>query len=253
MKTVKWLMTMVCLLFVLGSISETKVRAETVLLGIGEYPPYHSKDLPGLGIYSRIVTAIFEAADVDVQFKFYPWKRALINAESGRVDGTALWEYNAEYEKRFHVSEAVVEISAHFFHLKTRSFDWETIDDLQGLRIGGLIGGYYGDEFQRAEELGEIEVDRVSTETQNLKKLLLGRIQALPISVESVQDILQKEGMIARSEELTYHPKPLYTVTVHLLLSKKVEKNSFIITKFNKALRELKRLGTIDRIMKDMD
>lgn len=231
-----------CLLIALCSASHAK---NSIVVSIGEYPPYHSKDLPGFGVGSKIVTDIFKSAGVEVTYTFRPWKRALVNAQKGKVDGTALWEYSPEYEKTLYLSDPVFETTYNLFHLKDMVFDWKKIEDLQKFKFGGLIGGYYGEGLEEALKSGKINMDRITAEHLNLKKLLAGRIDILPISVEVAKKILEKEGMMSKMENLTYHPKPLYSVTMHLMLSKKDQENRLLIEKFNEILKQFKSSGAI--------
>ncbi|MBI9091175.1 MAG: hypothetical protein JEZ12_18335 [Desulfobacterium sp.] len=56
----------------------------------------------------------------------------------------------------------------------------KNIDDLHGLKIGGIIKFSYGEEFDKAEDSGKLNVQRVSTDVQNIKKLLAGRFHIYP-------------------------------------------------------------------------
>jgi len=49
---------------------------ESLVLGIGEWNPLNSKDLPGNGIASQIVTEAFKGVDIGGEYKYYPWQRA---------------------------------------------------------------------------------------------------------------------------------------------------------------------------------
>ena len=47
---------------------------------------------------------------------------------------------------------------------KEKAIDWQTIDDLKGLKVGATTGYFYGEAFAHAEKAGEITVIRASSE-----------------------------------------------------------------------------------------
>ena len=122
------------------------VSSKPLTITVSEYPPYHSKDLPGFGINAQIVTAAFESQDISIDYKqMNTWKEAFDYAAQGKADAAALWEYNQAHEEDFLISEPVYKISAHFFFNNLLDFSWRNVSDLKGYTISALIGGYYGD------------------------------------------------------------------------------------------------------------
>jgi polar amino acid transport system substrate-binding protein len=108
-----------------------------------------------------------------------------------------------------------------------------------------------GAEFQNAEKTGKIEVQRVSDDETNFKKLRSGRIKLFPIIVDVGYDMLHN---LFKPEEVSlfkYHPKPVDSATFHLLLSKKVPKNERLIVLFNKGLQRLKDSGKYDQFFEE--
>jgi polar amino acid transport system substrate-binding protein len=83
------------------SIVTTSFAAETLLLTNGEWPPYLSKNLKYYGSASRIVTEAFALEGINVEYKFFPWKRAYKNAELGIWDGSVVWFDTPELRKFF--------------------------------------------------------------------------------------------------------------------------------------------------------
>ena len=66
----------VILTWLLFILSACPLRAETIVLTTGEYPPFNSVFIKHQGLMPRIVTEAFRVEDIDVLYKFYPWKRA---------------------------------------------------------------------------------------------------------------------------------------------------------------------------------
>jgi len=243
MKIVKILLVV---LFVCSSVTSGSAE-ETIRLASGEWPPYQSEELKYAGVASRIVTEAFALEGIKVEFGYFPWKRSYKLAETGQWDGTFLWFDTPERREIFYISDPVMDIQYVFFHLKSYSFDWNTIDDLKGIEIGATAEYDMGKEFQSAEKAGEIKVQRVPTDEQNFKKLLLGRIQIFPCDSEAGYAMIQKNLTPDQIELFTHHPKPVKADPHNLLLSKKVERNKRMIELFNKGLKQLKESGKFDQ------
>ena len=240
------------LLLFLLLFSSSVVVAKPLIITVSEYPPYHSKYLPGFGINAQIVTAAFESQKVAIDYQqMNTWKEAFDYAGQGKADAAALWEYNQAYEEDFLISEPVYKISAHFFYNNSLNFSWRNISDLKGYTISALIGGYYGDAFEAAEKSEEIKVIRVYDETENVKKLVDGAIDLAPLYITSFNYVLKTQGLAAKKAAFSYHPKPLFTNSVHLLLPKKNPKSEYNMFLFNEGLEVIKSNGALQSILND--
>lgn len=227
-------------------------QQRTLRLGVDEFPPYISEELPGQGLMCRIISESFALSGIGVRFVFVPWKRALVSAEAGDfLDGTPAWFATPERRAAFYVSDPLVKDSQSFFHLKTLSFDWTTVEDLKGLRIGGTLGYDYGQAFMEAEKAGTLKVDWVSRDSSNFKKLLLNRIQIFPMNTFAGYALLKREFSEAERSRITRHPHPLRREPLHLLLSKKVEGHDVLMEAFNEGLKTLRRTGRYGEILKE--
>lgn len=225
----------------LGSLQ----AAEPVRLTNGEWPPYLGEHLPHHGVASRIVAEAFALQGIEVQWEFHPWARSLKMAEQGERDGSAVWLYNAERAQRFHISDPVVESGYYLFHRKSRAFDWREIDDLRGLRIAGTRGYDYGAAFQQAEAAGELQVIRLTGDEQGFRQLLAGRVELFPVDKVVGFDMLYQRFSAAERQQLSFHPKPLRSDSLHLLLSRDVPGNAERIERFNRGLAQLRDSGRV--------
>ncbi|TWI65065.1 polar amino acid transport system substrate-binding protein [Desulfobotulus alkaliphilus] len=248
-KSIKILCVFFCLPFLMPSL--IFAAPPLVRLGVDEFPPYISKDLPGYGILGQIVAESFERAGFEAVYVFVPWKRALKSVEEGEfLDGTPAWFRTPEREAAFYVSDALVDDSQSFFHLKDFPFDWEKIEDLKGVQIGATLGYDYGEDFARAYDKEEISVEWVSRDVQNFRKLLVERIQVFPMNTLAGYGILQTDFSEQDAARITHHPRPLRAEALHLLLSKKNPENAAVMERFNRGLKELKKSGRYDEILK---
>ena len=136
-----------------------------------------------------------------------------------------------------------------FFHLKTAPFNWQTIEDLKGMKIGGTIGYTYGQEFDRAVDSGKISIDWASLDLQNFKKLVAGRIDIFPQELDVGYGII---GELPETEaaRITHHPKTIIETTHHLLFSKKIKKNRRLLHVFNTGLSDLREQGKLEPFFK---
>ncbi|MDN3611568.1 transporter substrate-binding domain-containing protein [Vibrio ostreicida] len=216
----------------------------------GDYPPYHSESLPGYGLNTQIVTAAFKAKNVDVSYRHLDsWQQAFDDAKQGNADATALWEFNPAYLRDFYVSDTVYKINAHFYHKKTLKFNWDNVADLQGLTISALFGGFYGDDFEEAERKGEITVIRTHDEKENVMKLLDDQVDIAPLYIAYVNYVLKSEGLESELGNLTYHPKPLFINSLHLLLPRARDDSLETMETFNQGLKLIKADGTLQAIL----
>ena len=139
-------LTISCLFFSTTGFCQ---EPETVRLTNGEWPPYLSEKSYKYGLYSHIVEEAFKIMGIKVEYGFFPWKRSFKLAENGDWDGSTVWAYSPEREKKFLFSEPIGHGCHVFFHLKDFKFDWQTEDDLQGIKIGGTIGYRYLVEIEK--------------------------------------------------------------------------------------------------------
>lgn len=225
---------------------------EMIRLGVDEFLPYISQNLPGYGFLPRIISESFALSGVKVKYHFVPWKRALITAQRGSLDGTPAWFRTPEREQLFYISAPLVDDSQSFFHLREFPFEWKTVDDLKGISIGATLGYDYGDAFTSAEKMGQLKVRRVTRDLQNFKKLFAKRIMVFPMNTFAGYAILHKNFDSKMVSLVTHHSLPIRSEPLYLLLSKKNPRNEQLIQLFNQGLKTLRKNGTYDQYVKEM-
>ena len=225
---------------------------ETIRIAIGEWQPILSKHAPHYGFAAHVITEAFARQGIQVEYGFYPWKRAYLIAKEGvSWDGTAVWLHNEERAKDFYYSDPVVPTTVSFFHLVDVDFDWESIEDLGDTKIGVTSGYSYGPEFDSAVKTGEMNAEESRTDRLNLQKLLRGRIEAFPGEVAVMYSLIRELFSPETAARFTHHPKALLKQPQHLLISKADPDNERWIREFNTGLKKLKESGRYDRIMED--
>lgn len=222
---------------------------DVVRLTTGEYPPHHSEHLAHNGVLSRIVEEAFAEEGLRVEWGFFPWRRAYLLAATGQWHGTATWGRLPEREAEFLLSEPVFDIQLAFFHLKDRPFQWQSMADLAGVRIGATLEYTYGERFESAAELGEITVDWARDDETNLRKLLAGRIDVFPVDIETGYFLMARHFSPQDMERVTYNRRMLSISPSYLLLSRAHRDSERLISVFNRGLARLHASGRVDRYL----
>jgi len=249
MKTIgEWVLVIfIVLVFSVSSLAQEKIH-----LANGEWKPFVSENLKYYGVISQIISESFALEGVKVEFDFLPWGRGIDQAENGDIDGTLLWVKNPKREKKFYFSEMpILPSNLVFWHLKSYKFDWENIEDLKKVEIGGLVKAYYGEEFKKAEQSGDIYIERTPHDEMNFRKLLKKRIHVGIIELDVGYDILREHYTSAQAQLLTPHPKPLRSSYYYLLLSKKTKRNARMIKLFNQGFKKLKESGKVKQYFEE--
>ena len=230
------------------TVSGHSFAGETITILNGEWAPYTSEKLKHFGVSSHIVTEAFALSGIKVNYDFYPWARIGKMVEYGKKGGiTLIYTKTPEREKYAVYSDPILVAKSVFFHLKRTPFDWETIDDLKGVTMGGTLSYNYGPEIHAAEKNEAITIQWVSTDFQNIKKLLAERIDIFPIALDVGYALLNAEFSREEAQLITYHPKPYIVQKFHVMISVKNNAHKRLIRLFNKGLRSLKDSGTFDR------
>lgn len=221
---------------------------EPVRLTNGDWAPY-LQPKPPYGIVSQIVEAAFAEAGIPVTWGFFPWSRSYVLARDGRWDGAAAWSCSRERFKEFFFSEPLLPFDYVFFYRRDRDFDWQSIEDLKGLRIGLTQNYVYGDTIRRIKESGIAELDVTTSDEINFRKLLAGRIDLFPMDAVVGEVLLSRLFSADQVARLAIHPKVVHSANLHLLLSRRVTGNRGRMEQFNTGLKALRRRGGVKAIV----
>jgi polar amino acid transport system substrate-binding protein len=238
-------------LVLLGQFS-AGAMAETIRITNGEWPPFTSEHLAHKGPLSRIVTEAFALEGITVEYGYFPWKRAYDYARTGKWDGSVGWAPTPKHLQDFHMSTPVITVDKGLFHLKNIPFDWNSIDDLKGWRVGGTAGYAYGDEWDRAIREGKFKVDEVTTDEQNIRKLLLRRVDVVAMEVDVANHLLRTLLTPEEAATITQHPKLVMQTPISLALSRQSARNPELLKRFNRGLQRLTENGAYERYVQEL-
>lgn len=232
----------------LMAISGHTHAKEMVYITNGEWAPYLSQDLPHYGVASHLVKEAFATQGIDVVYGFFPWKRSYKLAKEGHWHGSVVWVRTPEREDAFIYSDVVITDYEHLFHLKSLPLDWKTIEDLEGLRIGGTLHTAYP-IFEAAEKKNILILVRSGTYENLYHRLLKRRIDAIP-QVSAVGEFLIRTQLNPyEQQKITFSSTIIQKREYALILTKAIEENKRYLTLFNRGLERLRQTGRYDQMM----
>ena len=238
-------------LVLLGPFS-AGAMAETIRITNGEWPPFTSERLANKGPLSRIVAEAFALEGITVEYGYFPWKRAYDYARTGKWDGSVGWAPTPKHLQDFHMSAPVITVDKGLFHLKNIPFDWKSIDDLKGWRVGGTAGYAYGDEWDKAVREGKLKVDEVTSDEQNIRKLLLRRVDVVAMEVDVANHLIRTLLTPEEAAAITKHPKLVMQTPICLALSRQSARSPELLERFNRGLQRLTESGAYERHIQEL-
>lgn len=174
-----------------------------------------------------------------------PWKRAFVEIDKAQAGIGGLYK-NAERLARYDFSDPIYTENIAVYYQRARPFAFHSVTDLYGKTVGVLRGWSYGDVFDAAVRAGSITVEEVSSDRSNFLKLKDGRVDAVLAVEESGKTNLATPGIFGIDQAATY----LASYPVHLAFNKRAAKTELLAC-FNKALLDMKRDGSFDRIVRE--
>ena len=227
---------------------------EMVTISTGEWAPFLSEHREYGGIAARIVTAAFNAVDLDVVYRWYgeSWERAKQDALHGKVDLSALWYHTEDRARVFTFTDPVIDVATVFFHHKDAPFDWKSLDAIDASKVIGVTRGYsYGQEFDAAKETGLFRHEVADRDTLNFRKLLRRRIDAFVIGELVGHDILSRSFNPSERMALAVHPLKISKAPMFLIAARDNPQATPLLARFNDGLRSLRDSGEYEAIMRD--
>ena len=222
------------------------LAADTVRLVQYEASPMAAAHLPDGGVWCRTARAAFALQGHTLTITWAPVKRAMDMVAQGEADFSLGWLKTPEREERFRFSAApIAESPVALFHRSDTAFDWNTLDDLQGLRIGDRLGNVNGgDAYLAAERAGTLTVERVGTDEQNIRKLLTGRIDVVIGAATMIRGVLEDRFSEGERVQIVAHPKPLHVVRGYAIFNRQLA--PALIQAFDNGMDRLRRSERLD-------
>ncbi len=230
----------------LGLLWISSAQASEIGVGTSLWPPYVDPKLPGQGLAISIVVTAFERAGYEPVLTIGPWGHTLEDTKAGTTSVIgAVWK-TAEREQDFVFTDPYLSNEIKFLKRRGDRFDFETLEDLSGLRIGVVYRYAYEDAFDKASSFTRAPETHV---VPNLLQLLAGNID-LVVGDERTLRYEISRHLQERKRELEFLSKPLASRRLHVAVSRRHPEPEKLVEDFNRALETMREDGTYRSLLR---
>ncbi len=241
------MMVTICLPFITAPVTAT----EKLSFLTGEWLPYTSDRLERGGVLVELVRSVVSEMDMHAEFTFYPWKRAERLAENG-IAFAAFPYGKTDYRlSRFRFSDNLFSTPTVFFYRRNSLpiTEYGRFEDLRSFRIGGNHGYNYVRWFKSAG------LDLVLAESQEQLIKMLGKKRVDLIAIDPGAGWMMIDKLFpGRRDQFAIMKRPIERnageLGSHLMVSPDYPNHSELISRFNRALRRIRKNGTYASIIK---
>ena len=237
------------IIFLFAATAVADEKPTKIRLTNGEWAPYQSKDLPGYGVSSQLVTKAFEAVGIEVEYGFFPWNRAMLLVEQGAWDGTFMWVLTPERERFYLASDPLFVLREVIFYSKDNPVEAKELEDLNGKVMGALDSSAFGQQFAPLIDDGSIIVARVPNNQQLFQMLAMGRVDFVPELETSGYEAALEHLTEDQQKQISHLERLTYPWSYHLLISRQTEHGPYFVDAFNRGMEIIRANGEFDRII----
>lgn len=232
-----------CLLLLLSLSSPWLAHAndKTIHLTSLEWPPYASEELPQQGAAIAIATAAFASMGYKLHVTFFPWSRAVAFSQEpdNLFIGYLPEYYSSDTAKKFIYSDAFSVGPLGFAERKDKSITWSELEELTPYRIG-IVQDYINTEkFDDMVKNKSIVTSSTLNDTNNLRKLVSGRIDLAVIDQHVMKYLLNNVSDLAENtDEIQFNAKLLEEKKLYICFNK-TEEGYVMVEIFNQGLKNI--------------
>ncbi len=222
--------------------------AETIQVVGTEYPPftYTLPDGKIGGFAFDLLRTMFDQLKIDATFTLYPWKRAETML-SENPNTLAFLARNEKREALYHWVGPVYPRALYLYRLKSRpEVQLNAVEDVTPYRIG-VVRGYSSIAEILNAGVPQANLEEVSNDTLNIKKLFERRIDLLPNNDMVLANLLRQEGHTLDEVEKAFVITSEGKNDFHFGLSKATDAQ--LAQQLQQALEALKQSGEYDKIL----
>lgn len=237
-------------IFMLTSVSLSHAGSHAVRVSADPWEAFiigNEGESPTGGYGPEITKEIFKRLGIEYEIMIYPYERCLLQMQSGERDMLLLVKKTPEREKYMLYSVAAVS-DPQLLYYSTNvvgNFEINHWSELKGYTVGGINSFNYGEFGKYIEEIGTT-FDLVDTDTQNLKKLLSGRVDFIILNRSSAM-WFEKQNPKYRGK-IKAVSMAIDESEFYFALSKK-GKATALLPKINEVLTAMKADGSMDKIL----
>lgn len=235
--------------FALIALADSARAVDVVkITGHPNWPPFSWQDGDKIvGIGAELAEIVFK--DVGLTVLSVPsgnWKRAQAQVEFGAVD-VLMAAYKTKERTAYaaYPGTPFMEDVNVLWVARGKEFAFREWGDLKDKKGTAMLGESYGQGFDDYIK-AHLQIDWVSTPTQSLQKLTLGRADYYPFSLHA--GMIQIKQMDLESR-ITYLEKPISAENIYIAISKKSKFLSYL-PRIEAAIRARRADGTVDRLIR---
>lgn len=244
------------LLLIFGFRSVMATETLEITLVEDPWPPYIEgaidSEVAG-GVLINLYKEVFSRIDgVRVKYILLPWKRALLDVENGTHDGIMALFKNPERVKIMDFTEPVFEGRTMLWYSTSKfpaGVEWNKVDQLTPYRIVILRASAMGAPLMEAKEKGmPLNIIQVNSHLQQFQMLFHGRAEIAPLTEIVGYHLIKQHNWSGKIAPMS---KPLSAGDQYFLAFSKKSPARHLIPQINSVLREMKKSGLVDEILKN--
>lgn len=203
-------------------MADSSNKDNRIIVGIDEWPPYHSEHLNHFGFGTHIIVEAFKAVGVETQIKFMPWKRALGESHDGIILDATIWGGYTDWIDTHYGSDPVIKGEYVLFIRKGLTLDFQNPGSFKGLRFGNLVGEGIPDQLQEiVAKKGLLEIQSTVTVKALFQMLVYDRIDMIAINRAAGLSAMKEYLSEADRTQVAIHPDRFRLSLYRLVLSNK--------------------------------
>lgn len=218
---------------------------DTLLLVTRNFPPYCIENEERPGFITEIIVSVLQEIGCKYKIKYYPWARCELMVLQGEAWATYPFSTNQQRDSLYWFSSTIGYSTQKFFYYGEKPIElFEKLEDLKGLRIGGVLGYYYNQDFSDAN----LSVEYTHSEILGLKKLYTQRIDLISFN-EIIGWRMISEQYPSEEHQFGTLEMPLREIELKMMVSKRMQNSEVLLQKFNTALARFKKSETYIEIL----
>ena len=199
------------------------------------------------GIAVEMTRDLFKRLDTPVEIVIYPYERCINQMKTGERDVLLMVKKTPEREQFMLFSDVAAEDPQLLYYAtdKRKDFSWSEFKDLSGYTVGVVRGFNYG-EFDKAADAAGIKKEAVSDDTQNISKLLAGRVDFIILNRSTAKFYFdQHKDQVGKFKAAS---KPISNAQFHFAVSKKGKAVDYV-DRINRVLKAMRADKSWDKYM----
>lgn len=230
------------------------LRADTLLLASGDWPPYAGAGLGYEGVGERIVREAFARQGVTVRYLYRPWMAGHRLAKAGKVAGTILWSASPDQDADFLTSQPILDSEIVLFYRKGLALNPADPLTARGVRFA-YPEGYDYELIPALQAMLEVSGQRavvLDGDEACIEALLNQRIDAVPLDRRVGVSLLLQEANMGRAGLVAAPSAQLAVHPLSILISRKTPGATERLQQFHQGLASLRESGLLDLWLQDI-